>query len=119
MVADRDMAVTGIQQRDSIGGVALDRTGSEVLTASAAGQVPSEFMREIADQLQASVSNQLYEASRAGAPDLPPQLPQTRASDVVPLSADDLNGVGIIAGIPLTVGALLCGIAMALAIAGV
>lgn len=120
VVTDREVAVAGIQRRELIGGVVLDPTGSEVLTASAAGQVPSALMSAIAGELQTGLSSQMYEASRNGVPGLPDELPRVAVTDVVPLSVDDPNGVGITAaGIPLTVGALLSGVAIALTVAGV
>lgn len=135
-VADKAAAVGGIESRDFIGAVVLTQASPEVLTASAAGQVPQAFMTELASQLQrildvevyAGVTGALQGALQSGAgtdptdvlSQLPETLPAITVTDVVPLSDGDSNGVGlVIAPIPLTVGALLAGIAIAFLIAGV
>ncbi|MCL2735256.1 MAG: hypothetical protein FWD75_01320 [Propionibacteriaceae bacterium] len=59
-VDSRDTIVTGIQDRDYIGGVVLSTTAPEVLTASAAGQVPTQIMSQITAQLQHQMDTQMF-----------------------------------------------------------
>jgi len=59
-VDDREAIATGVAAREFIGGVVLTRDAPEVLTASAAGQVPSAFMTGLAAQLQTASDAQVY-----------------------------------------------------------
>lgn len=135
VASDRDEIVELIQTRTAIGGIVLTMEGAEVLTASANGQVPAAFMTALASQLQATLDAQVYSgvldalhgALSTGGPadpagvvgQVPEALPTVAVTDVVPHSESDPNGVGITAaGIPLTVGALLAGVAIAFTVAG-
>lgn len=132
-VDSREQAVEGIHARDHIGALVLGADGSEVLTASANGQVPATFMSEMASQMQTMLDSQVYSGVMEGLDDavqagvdptmvlgeVPETLPQVAVTDLVPYSDGDPNGVGATAAaIPLTVGALLAGIAIAYAAKG-
>lgn len=128
-VADRDEALTGVEEREYIGALVLEDGAPEVLLASAAGQVPLAVMTEIASRLQGNLDTQIYQALRTAverSPDpkaalgqLPPALPEVETTDVAAYSEGDPTGAGVIAaGIPLTVGGLLSGIVLAFTVRG-
>jgi hypothetical protein len=131
-VADRDAAVAAVQGRESIGAIVLSPTAPEVLTASAAGQVPSAVMSQVTAQLRTILASQAFGAIREAlaAPPaggdmagivgaIPPSLPEVTVTDLAPYSPGDPNGVALTtAGIPLTIGALLAGIALAFTVRG-
>lgn len=132
-VDDQDQAYQGILVREFIGGIVLTRDAPEVLTTAANGQVPAAFMSELSAGLQTMLDTQIYSAVLAGIRDAteqgvspasalaqtPEVLPEVTVTDVVPYSEGDPNGVGAsVAGIPLTVGALLAGIVIAFTLTG-
>lgn len=132
-VDDRDEAHHGILTREFIGGIVLSRDAPEVLTASANGQVPAAFMSKLSSGLQTMLDAQVYSGVMAGIrgaieqgvdptaalTQTPETLPEVTVTDVIPYSEGDPNGVGAsIAGIPLTVGALLAGIVIAFTLTG-
>ena len=111
-VLDRDAAVQAVKERESYGAVVLNPTGApEVLTAPAAGPVPTQLVTGVATQLQAQLSAQ---TEAAGA-----EAPQVSVTAVVPLSADDPTGTGLTAaGFPLAMGGMIAGVMAALLIRG-
>lgn len=132
-VDDRDEARQGILTRDFIGGMVMTRDAPEVLTASANGQVPVAFMSDLSSGLQTTLDAQVYSGVMSGIrgaiergvdpttalAQTPETLPEVTVTDVVPYSEGDPNGVGAtVAGIPLTVGALLAGIVIAFTLTG-
>ena len=132
-VEDREEALDGIQEREYIGGIVLTQDDPEVLTASANGRVPAAFMTELSTQLQTMLNTQVYAGvtngirgavetgtdPSAALAQMPKSLPTVTVTDVVPYSDGDPNGVGTtVAGIPLTVGALLAGIVIAFTVTG-
>lgn len=132
-VDDREEAHEGILTREFIGAIVLDSDAPEVLTASANGQVPAAFMSELASGTQTMLDAQVYTAVLEGIrgaieqgadpatalAQTPEALPEVTVTDVVPYSDGDPNGVGAtVAGIPLTVGALLAGIVIAFTLTG-
>lgn len=132
-VDGRDDALDGILSREFIGGIVLTHDAPEVLTASANGQVPAAFMSELSSGLQTTLDAQVYTGVMEGIrgaiehgadpaaalAQTPDALPPVTVTDVVPYSDSDPNGVGAaVAGIPLTVGALLAGIVIAFTLTG-
>ncbi|WP_354508646.1 hypothetical protein [Oerskovia enterophila] len=132
-VDGREDAREGILTREFIGGLVLVPEAPEVLTASANGQVPAAFMGELSSGIQTMLDSQVYTGVVAGAQEaieqgadpastlgqMPGVLPEVTVTDVVPYSDGDPNGVGAtVAGIPLTVGALLAGNVIAFVVAG-
>ncbi|MDR0432462.1 MAG: hypothetical protein LBH48_04010 [Bifidobacteriaceae bacterium] len=131
-VQDRAAAIARVQARDSIGAIVLAQPAPELLTASASGQVPSAMMSQLTAQLRAMLASQAFAAVREGIAAAPPQgdpagivgmipasLPEVTVTDLAPYSGGDPNGIGLTtAGIPLTIGALLAGIALALTVRG-
>ncbi|WP_418277281.1 ABC transporter permease [Isoptericola jiangsuensis] len=120
--ADRDDAVTAVEQRDVVGALVLGPT-PEVLTAPAAGSAPTQLMTGLASRLQARVTAQAVAALQqqaAQGTDLPQDGPPTvTVTEVVPLSPDDPQGTGMTAALfPLLLGGMAGGIAISLAVVG-
>ncbi|MDR0417119.1 MAG: hypothetical protein LBH76_07385 [Propionibacteriaceae bacterium] len=133
LVDGRDAAYEGILTREFIGGVVLSAEAPEVLTASANGQAPAAVMTELSARLQTMLDAQVLAGVVGGVrgaiaqgadpaaalAQMPAGLPAVTVTDVAPYSAGDPNGVGAtLAGIPLTVGALLASIVIAFAVTG-
>ena len=110
-VVDRAAAETAVRERDAVGAIVLDPAHPEMIIASATGTGPSEVMRGIGDSLQ----QKLTEVSASG--EAPPL--QLTITDVAPYGSDDPNGSRLaIAGLPLTIGGVLGGALISLAVAG-
>jgi hypothetical protein len=104
-VADEAAARTAIENREAYGAVVVGPTPT-VLTASAASPVVAQLMTQLATTL----------ASRQ--PGATP--PAVKVVDVVPSPAADPRGVGLAAlALPLVLGGLVVGAAMARAVSGV
>ncbi|MDR0286074.1 MAG: hypothetical protein LBI33_14485 [Propionibacteriaceae bacterium] len=136
-VDDRAAALAGIESREFIGGIVMDSAKPEVLKSSAAGQVQSQIMGQVATQLQVSLDAQMYAGLKTAFETLqkatvgggvgpqgvtqkaPAALPTVTVTDVVPLTSADSAGGGLTAaGMPLTVGGLLCGVLVGAMIRG-
>jgi hypothetical protein len=101
-VGSEDEARQAVEDREVYGAVLLAPSGPpEVLTASAAGPVVAQLLQGVATSM----------AGDAAGP---------AVTDVVPLPDDDPRGTGFSAGaLPMVMGGLAVGAAMALAVAGV
>lgn len=110
---DREDAAHQIETRATYGAIVLSATDApEVLTAPAAGAVPTQLLTGLAAQLQAQLSQQ---AHAAGAP----TVPQVAVTAVVPLSDSDPSGTGLAAAaFPLTLGGMLGGVLISLLVVG-
>lgn len=128
-VGDRAEAVTGVERREYIGGIVLAEGAPEVLVATAGGQVPEGIMTGITARLQSELGAQLYAGLRgaverspvpaAALGQLPEAIPVVAVTDIAPYSDGDPRGAGAtVAGIPLSVGALLAGILIAFTVRG-
>lgn len=93
-----------IRDREVYGAIVLDPAGPpQVLTASAASPAVAQLLQNVAAQF----------AQQAGG------APGPQVEDVVPLPDDDPRGAGFAAAaLPMTLGGLLVGVGMALAVAG-
>jgi len=109
-VADRDAAVTRIEQRKAYGAIVLGQK-PEVLTASAASPAVSQMLTAMAAQLQGQLTKQ---AAVAGAP-----APTVTVTDTVPLLDTDPRGTGMVAAaFPLVLGGMLGGIVVSISVHG-
>lgn len=105
-VADRDAAVASIERRETYGAIVLG-PAPEVLVASAANASVASLLRSTATELQAGL-----QAQAPGA--------VVTVTDVVPLSASDPNGSGLVAAsFPLVLGGMLGGILISFLVVGV
>jgi hypothetical protein len=115
-VDDRAAAVDAIESRDVYGAIILGQS-PEVLTSSAASPVAAQALTGMAGQLQAML--QQAAAAQAAAAGAEPPTVTVAVTDVVPLAATDERGIGLgSAVLPLTVGGLLGGVLITLAIGG-
>ncbi|MCP3426157.1 ABC transporter permease [Rothia sp. AR01] len=131
--ADRADAERQIQAQETVGGIVFGegQEPPEVLSASAAGNVPSQAMNRIAQQVQGQIRAGLQEqadglqqqAQESGAQPSPEQAQQllglqraaavteVAVTDVVPLSEDDPTGAGFAAAsFPLVLGGIIGGV---------
>lgn len=115
-VADRDEAVTRIENRTDFGGIVLG-DAPEVLVASAANASVAAQLRAIAPVLQ----TQLQAAVNAAVPHgITPPTVTVKVTDVVPLASTDSTGAGLaVSAFPLVMGGMLVGIIVSLLVAGV
>ncbi len=123
-VADRDAAVTAIEQRDAYGAIVLGPS-PEVLKATAASPVAAQMV----DGLQAPLDQIVTAMSTTqanGTTDAPATTGQVSAApavtvtDVVPLLDTDPRGAGLSAAtLPLVLGGLVGGVAISLLVGGI
>lgn len=100
-VASRDAAVAAIDNRQVYGAVVVAPTGAEMLVSSAASPLVAQLLTQLASQLAAS--------SGAAA----------TVTDVVPAPSDDPRGAVFAAGaLPLVIGGIAVGVALALRVPG-
>lgn len=100
-VQSRDVAVAAIEAREAYGAVVLSAAGPELLVASAAGPVVAQMLTQ--------VGTGLAEASGTA----------PVVTDVVPLPEGDPRGAVFGAGaLPLVIGGMAVGMALALRLAG-
>ncbi len=101
-VASRDAAVAAIEDREVYGALVMAPDGAELLVASAASPVVAQTLSQ--------VGGRVTEATGAPAP---------KVTDVVALPADDPRGAVFGAGaLPLVIGGIAVGAALALRVAG-
>lgn len=106
---DRADAVRQIEQRETYGAIVLAAppAAPEVLTATGASPVATQILTGFAGQLQT-------QAQAAGA-----EAPTVTVTDIVPLPDTDPTGTGLAAvAFPLTIGGILAGILISLALTG-
>ncbi|WP_084105787.1 hypothetical protein [Demequina sp. NBRC 110056] len=107
VVADREAAVTGIEERDYTGAIVLGPE-PELLTASASGTV-NQAIVGLAEPLEAALAAESPDGVEA----------TLTVTDVVPLSADDPNGALLTSAFfPILFGGMIGGIALSIAVAG-
>jgi len=110
--ADRATAERDVKEHRSYGALVLSPgQAPEVLTAPAAGAVPTQIVTGMAAQLQTQLVRQARAAGTSA--------PQVKVTSVVPLSSDDPTGSGLAAaGFPLAMGGMIAGVMAALLIRG-
>lgn len=114
--ADRASAVRAIETREIYAAIVLGQR-PELLTASAASPIVTQFVTVMGGQLERGLQAQA-EAAAAGTGAPPPVVTMT-ITDVVPLSADDPRGTGFTAAMfPLVLGGMIGGIGISVAIIG-
>lgn len=118
-VPDRDAAITAVKSQTAHGAIVISNddgtVGVELLTAPPVGAASTEVVSRVADQVTAGLAQQVAEASNGQA-----AAPELTTTVVVPLSDADPNGTALTAvAFPLTLGGMLGGILITLAIRGV
>lgn len=134
---DKAEAERQIKEQETVGGIVFgkdQKTAPEVLSAPAAGNIPNQVMKGMAQKLQDQiqqgiqakvdgVQQQVQQAQAAGHQPSAQQMGQlmgmqkavaqtkVKVTEVVPLSDDDPNGAGFAAAsFPLVLGGILGGV---------
>ncbi|HEY9291774.1 MAG TPA: hypothetical protein VIP98_10890 [Microlunatus sp.] len=108
-VDDRAAAVSAIQDREAVGAVVLDLTQPEVLSAPPAGNGPTQVMNQLTAGLQQRLGQPAAATGVAA--------PQLKITKVVDYGPDDPTGSRLaIVGLPLTIGGVLGGALISMAI---
>lgn len=109
-VDSRDDAVAMIERREVYGGIVVGQE-PEVLTASAAGAQQTAVIKNLAAPLQKSATAQAQAAAKAkGVPAESVPEVAVATTDVVPLSGDDPQGLGLnMTVLPIAFGGMIGG----------
>lgn len=117
--ADRAEAESQIKQRETYGAIVLSDTGGaqaqppQVLTAPAAGAVPTQMLTGVAAQLQTQLQHKI---SAAGGD---PSSARVAVTAIVPLSSTDSTGAGLaLAALPLALGGVIGGVLLSTQVHG-
>lgn len=102
VLQDRAEAVARIEDRTVVGALILDPAHPEVLTASAMGTGPTQFMNRLSAELRPQLTQQAEAAHQPA--------PQLKITDIVRYTDEDPTGSRLTASaLPLVIGGILGG----------